>query len=93
MSIAGFIALAVLPTTSIYFVRSSLYFLFVKLAAHAKQLDDQNAWDRAMKEALCDYKEPVPGARERIEKALRIMLTAWIAARMRQAAEKMLSEL
>ena len=72
---------------------ATLYFLFVKLAAHAKQLDDPATWERAMEEALCDYKEPVPGARERIEKALRIMLTAWIAARMRQAAEKMLSEL
>jgi DNA-binding transcriptional MerR regulator len=72
---------------------ATLYFLFVKLAVHAKQLDDRNAWEKALEELLRNYEEPVPGARERIEKALRVMLTAWIAARMRQAAETMLSEL
>lgn len=72
---------------------SRLYFLFVKLAGKAKQLHDPEALDKAMEEALADYVEPVPGAKERIEKALRIMLTAWLAARMRQAAEKLLEEL
>lgn len=72
---------------------AALYFLFVKLAAHAKQLEDPAAWDKAMETALGDYHEPVPGARQRIEKALRVMLTAWIAARMRQAAEKLVAEL
>ena len=72
---------------------AALYFLFVRLAARARQLDDPEALDQALEEALRDYTEPVPGARERIEKALRIMLTAWLAARMRQAAEKMLEEL
>lgn len=72
---------------------ATLYFLFVKLAARAKQLDNQDLWDKALEEALSGYQEPVPGARERIEKALRIMLTAWIAARMRQTAERLLSEL
>lgn len=67
-----------------------LYFLFVRLAARAKQLDDPGAWERAMQQALADYKEPVPGARVRIEKALQVMLTAWIAARMRAEAEEML---
>lgn len=72
---------------------AALYFLFVKLAARAKQLDDPNAWKQAMEEALADYKEPVPGAKVRIEKALQVMLTAWVAARMRQAAEQMLQQL
>ena len=72
---------------------AALYFLFVKLAARAKQLDDPKLWEKALEEALSDYREPVPGARERIEKALRIMLTAWIAARMRQAAEQLVEEL
>lgn len=72
---------------------AALYFLFVKLAARAKQLDDPQLWEKALEEALSDYREPVPGARERIEKALRIMLTAWIAARMRQAAERLVEEL
>ena len=72
---------------------SQLYFLFVRLAARAKQLDDPVAWETALEEALYDYREPVPGARKRIERALRIMLTAWIAARMRTEAERMLEEL
>ena len=72
---------------------AALYFLFVRLAARSRQLDDPAAWKDAMEEALGNYSEPVPGARARIEKALSIMLTAWIAARMRQAAEQMLREL
>ena len=72
---------------------AALYFLFVRLAARSRQLDDPAAWKDAMEEALGNYREPVPGARTRIEKALSIMLTAWIAARMRQAAEQMLREL
>lgn len=72
---------------------AQLYFLFVRLAARARQLDDPAAWEKAMEEALADYQEPVPGARKRIEKALQIMLTAWIAASMRTAAESMLEKL
>lgn len=72
---------------------SQLYFLFVRLASRARELGEPAAWDLAMKEALSQYREPVPGARNRIEKALRVMLTAWVAARMRRAAEEMLQEL
>lgn len=72
---------------------SRLYFLFVRLASRARELDEPAVWEQALKEALSEYQEPVPGARERIEKALRVMLTAWVAARMRHAAEKMLQEL
>ncbi len=72
---------------------AKLYFLFVRLAARAKQLDEGAAWENALAEALADYREPVPGAKGRIEKALRIMLTAWISARMRHHAEQMLQEL
>ena len=72
---------------------AALYFLFVRLAARSKQLDDPAAWKKAMEEALCDYQEPVPGARERIENALRIMLIANVASKMAQTAERMLDEL
>jgi DNA-binding transcriptional MerR regulator len=72
---------------------AQLYFLFVRLAARAKQLEEPDAWKRAMDDALRDYLEPVPGARERIEKTLQIMLVAWVAARARQKAEQMLREL
>ncbi len=72
---------------------SRLYFLFVKLAAQARQLDDPAALEQALTEGLADYVEPMPGAKARIEKALRIMLTAWVAARIRTRAEAMLEEL
>ena len=72
---------------------SQLYFLFVRLASRAKELEDPTAWEQAMNEALCNYQEPVPGARERIVKALQIMLIAWVAARLRRTAETMLQEL
>ena len=70
-----------------------LYFLFVRLASRAQELDDPAAWELALQGALSEYQEPVPGARDRIEKALRVMLTAWVAARMRRAAEAMMQEL
>lgn len=60
-----------------------LYFLFVRLASRAKELDNPQSWEKAMKDALAQYQEPVPGARERIEKALRVMLTAWVLPRAR----------
>lgn len=72
---------------------SLLYFMFVKLAARARELDDPAQTDALLDKALADYQEPLPGARERIRAVLRIMLTAYIAARMQQAAEKMLDEL
>lgn len=72
---------------------ASLYFLFVRLAARAKQLDDPAAWDLALADALADYREPVPGAKERIEKALRIMLVSWIASMALEKARQLLQEL
>ena len=72
---------------------AALYFLFVRLAARTKQLDDPAVWRQAMEEALCNYCEPVPGARERIEKALRIMLIGNVASKMARTAERMLDEL
>ena len=72
---------------------SQLYCIFVGLAVRARELDDRAACRRIIDEQLLDYVEPVPGARERITKALEIMLTAWLAAKMRSAAEKMLEEL
>lgn len=71
---------------------ATLYFLFVRLAARARELDSPQVCSEALAEALSGYKEPVPGAKERVEKALRIMLTAWIAGRMRQEAEQMLKD-
>ena len=70
-----------------------LYFMFVRLAARARTLDSTEDWNEALDEVMEGYAEPFPGAREKIVKVLRIMLTAWIATRMRQEAEKMFEQL
>jgi len=72
---------------------ATLYFLFVRLAANARELYRTEDRDILLDQALSDYVEPVPGAKERVKRVLRIMLTAWLAARMRQESEKMLLEL
>ena len=72
---------------------SRLYFIFVRLAVRARELDDRDACRRIIAEELLDYTEPVPGAKDRVVKALEIMLTAWLAAKMRAAAEEMLQQL
>ena len=72
---------------------AELYFLFLQLAASARDLDTIEEWNRAIEATLADYREPLPGARDRVEQVLRIMLTAWVAARMAQEAEHMLTTL
>ena len=69
---------------------TKLYFMFVRLAARAKELYREEEREVLLEQALAEYQEPVPGAKERVKLALRIMLTAWLAARMRQEAERML---
>lgn len=72
---------------------SQLYFMFVRLAARAKELYHEQERDALLEQAMEDYAEPIPGARDRVKRVLRIMLTAWLAARMRQEAEKLLDEI
>ena len=72
---------------------AELYFLFLSLAARARDFDTPDHWNRAIDDTLANYREPSPGARQRVEEVLRIMLTAWVAARMAQEAEKMLTAL
>ena len=72
---------------------SVLYFMFVRLAANSKELYRAESREAVLDEALADYAEPEPGARERVKQVLRIMLTAWLAARMTQEAERMLRDL
>ena len=68
------------------------YFMFVRLAARARELYKTEDRDLLLDQELADYEEPVPGARERVKTALRIMLTGWLASKMVQQAEKMLKE-
>lgn len=72
---------------------SVLYFMFVELAVQVRDLRDSQEQDTALQSIMAQYAEPFPGAGERVRQVLRIMLTAWLAARMRQEAEKMLDTL
>ena len=72
---------------------SQLYFLFLRLAAYHRQMRNTQGREEYLEAVLADYEEPFPGARERVEKVLRIMLTAWAASQLRLAAEKMAGEL
>ena len=72
---------------------SQLYFLFVNLASHMKELYEPEEAEIQLDLCLADYAEPVPGAKDRVRKVLRVMLTAWLATRMMQETEKMLNEL
>ncbi len=72
---------------------SRLYFLFVKLAANHRQMHDPAGRDAYLSRLLQGYEEPVPGAKERVERVLRIMLTAWAAAQLRQKVEQMVQKL
>lgn len=72
---------------------TTLYFLFVQLASYHRQMKDPSGREAYLQQLLEHYPEPVPGAKNRVEQVLRIMLTAWAASQLRGQAEKMVKEL
>lgn len=70
-----------------------LYFMFVGLASRIRDMGSSRQWDEALQKVTENYVEPVPGAREKLMKVLRIMLTAWAANSLRMEAENMMKEL
>lgn len=70
-----------------------LYFMFVRIAAQADSLTVDESPDALIARELRTYQEPVPGAKDRVEKVLSVMLMAWAAARLQQKAEAMLDSL
>ena len=70
-----------------------LYFMFVKLAAGFKMMHNGTGRDEAIDRVLADYKEPVPGAAQRVKKVLQIMLTAWAADLLNKETAKMVEHL
>ncbi|MBE6920947.1 MAG: DUF1836 domain-containing protein [Ruminococcaceae bacterium] len=68
---------------------SQLYFLFLRLVVYHRRMNDPAGRDKYIREALANYEEPIPGARERVEKVLKVMLTAWAASLLRQQAVSM----
>lgn len=70
-----------------------LYFMFVRLAARARYIGGDQDWDHAIDDTTASYAEPVPGARDKLTRVLKIMLTAWVAGRIKAAAEEMIDNL
>lgn len=72
---------------------TKLFFMFVSLAARARHIGGTETWDEALEHITADYVEPIPGAREKLCKVLKIMLTTWIANLVKAAADRMMEEL
>lgn len=72
---------------------SRLYFMFVKLASGFSTMQNPAGRDAAIADILANYQEPIPGAKARVEKVLRVMLTAWAAAMLQDAAKQMVAGL
>ena len=72
---------------------SQLYFMFVELAMQARSLTEAETRQQVLRNILLRYEEPVPGARERVENVLRIMLTGYLAASLQQQTETMIKEI
>ena len=70
-----------------------LYFMFVKLAARARHIGGNQSWEEAIENAMSAYAEPIPGARIRVEKVLRVMLMAYISSRFKLQVDAMVDEL
>ena len=70
-----------------------MFFLFTRLAARARYIGGTKSWDDALVEVTADYHEPVPGARDKLIKVLKVMLTVWCANSLKAQAEMMISEL
>lgn len=72
---------------------AELYFLFVRLASHAREYRSDGSWEAAIDATLEQVTERAPGAKERIKKVLQVMLPAWFSAVMRQRAEEILQDM
>lgn len=70
-----------------------LYFMFVKLAAHARHIGGDQNWEIALEESTASYHEPFAGARDRVIRVLRVMLTAWICSRFKAQVDQMVDAL
>lgn len=73
---------------------SQLYFAFLRVAARYRgRMENDEELSRCIRESLEEYHEPVPGAKERVEQVLHIMLLAWTSARLQHKAATMLANI
>ena len=72
-----------------------LYLCVVRLAALTERRPPAGPAEaeRWCREAVAGFQEPVPGARGRVARCLHVILTAYLAARLKQEAEALLSAL
>ena len=71
---------------------SQLYFAFLRVAARYRgRMENDEALRQCIRESLEEYQEPIPGAKERVEQVLHVMLLAWTSARLQNKAETMLA--
>ena len=72
-----------------------LYLYLIRLTARTEQRppsgpEEARKWCEA---AVSDYSEPVPGARDSVARVLHVILTAYLAARLKREAEHLLENL
>lgn len=72
---------------------SELYHRYTDMIADTGGIISHDTIRQAAKQAAADYTEPIPGARERLEKTLTVMAYAHYAAIARRTAEETLSQL
>lgn len=72
---------------------AKLYFLFVRLASRVDDGVAPEKWEDLIADSLLEYQEPVPGARQRVQKVLSVMLVARAASQLQKQAEQMLTDL
>lgn len=73
---------------------TQLYFAFLGVAAELREVaSDKNALEECIGKSLSGYREPFPGAKERVEQVLRVMLTAWASAQLQREAANLLDHL
>lgn len=72
---------------------AELYVMFVRLVGSTGMHVSDARREEAISREMEGYQEPVPGARARIAKVLKIMLVAWASAALQAEAETLLQNL
>ncbi len=72
---------------------SELYHRYTDMIADAGGIISHETIRQASKQAAADYAEPIPGARERLEKTLQVLAYAHYATIARHTAEETLAQL
>lgn len=72
---------------------SMLFFFFVRLAARVKPICEDKSWEKALEQVTASYTEKVPGARQKLIRVLKVMLTVWCANCLKAQAEEMIAQL